>query len=249
MGATGTEKSRLSVDLATHFRGEIFNSDKMQVFKGLKIVTNKNTQAEKQGVRHYFLVIVGGSNSYIEKFVEDHAFLFKYKYDRCFIWIDIEQSILNRRVYTRVDEMVNADADYTKGIRRSIGVREMAKYLREEKNIDGDDESKKMILPASISSIKRLVDEVRQIFIPDADYTKGIRRSIGVRDMDKYLREEKNIDGDDESKKMIFQASISSIKRNTRILICNQLDKIQRLINGKMWPVHHIIATDIFKEY
>ena len=47
---------------------------------------------------------------------------------------------------------------------------------------------------------------------------------------------------------MILQASISSIKRNTRILICNQLDKIQRLINEKMWSVHHIIATDVFKE-
>uniref|UniRef100_A0A3Q7IXJ7 Uncharacterized protein n=1 Tax=Solanum lycopersicum TaxID=4081 RepID=A0A3Q7IXJ7_SOLLC len=35
MGATGTEKSRLSVDLATHFRGETINSDKMQVYKGL----------------------------------------------------------------------------------------------------------------------------------------------------------------------------------------------------------------------
>jgi len=37
-----------------------------------------------------------------------------------------------------------------------------------------------------------LVDEVRQIFIPDADYTKGIRRSIGVPEMASYLREEKN---------------------------------------------------------
>ena len=67
--------------------------------------------------------------------------------------------------------------------------------------------------------------------------------------MDKYLRKETNIDGDDESKKMILQASISIIKRNTCMLICNQLDKIQRLISEKMWSVHHIIATDVFKEY
>ena len=57
MGATGTGKSRLCVDLATHFRGEIINSDKMQVYKGLEIVTNKITHAEKQGVRHYLLGI------------------------------------------------------------------------------------------------------------------------------------------------------------------------------------------------
>ncbi|XP_049393646.1 adenylate isopentenyltransferase 5, chloroplastic-like [Solanum stenotomum] len=185
MGATRTGKSRLAVDIATHFRGETINSDKMQDYKGLEIVTNKITHAEKQGVRHYLLgeidpysnfraedfclncieyienflktqcvpIIVRGSNSFIEKLVEDPVFMFKHKYDSYFIWIDVEQSVLNRRVHTRGDEMVNAG----------------------------------------------LVDEVRKFFIPDADYTKGIRRSIGVPEMDKYLSEEQNIDGDDQS--------------------------------------------------
>uniref|UniRef100_M1ANG4 ATP binding protein n=1 Tax=Solanum tuberosum TaxID=4113 RepID=M1ANG4_SOLTU len=139
-GATGTGKFRLSVDHATHFRGEIINSDKMEVYKGLDIVTNKITHAKKQGVQHYLVgeiepdsdltaedfclksivyienilktqcvpIIVGGSNSYIQNFVEDPVFMFKYKYDSCFNWIDVEQSVLNRRVDTRVDEMVNA---------------------------------------------------------------------------------------------------------------------------------------------
>uniref|UniRef100_A0A3Q7IIP5 Uncharacterized protein n=1 Tax=Solanum lycopersicum TaxID=4081 RepID=A0A3Q7IIP5_SOLLC len=53
--------------------------------------------------------------------------------------------------------------------------------------------------------------------------------------MDKYLREETNIERDDESKQMILQASISSIKRNTLI--------------EKMWSVHHISSLDVFKEY
>ncbi|KAK6791604.1 hypothetical protein RDI58_010685 [Solanum bulbocastanum] len=92
-----------------------------------------------------------------------------------------------------------------------------------------------------------LVDEVRHIFIPDADYTKGIRRPIGVPEMDRYLREETNINKDDESKKMLLQSSIANIKRNSRLLICHQLDKIQRLINEKMWFVHLIIATGVFK--
>uniref|UniRef100_A0A3Q7IXL0 adenylate dimethylallyltransferase (ADP/ATP-dependent) n=1 Tax=Solanum lycopersicum TaxID=4081 RepID=A0A3Q7IXL0_SOLLC len=148
-------------------------------------------------------IIVGGTNSYLEKLVEDPVFMFKYKYNSCFIWIDVEQSVLNRRIDMRVDQMVK------------VG----------------------------------LVDEVRKIFIPDADYTKGIRRFIGVPEMDRYLREETNIDRDYESKQMILQASISSIKRNTRMLICNQLDKIQRLISEKTWSVYHIIATAVFKEY
>ena len=66
--------------------------------------------------------------------------------------------------------------------------------------------------------------------------------------MNRNLRQKTNINEDDESKQMILQASISSIKRNTRMLICNQHDKLQRLISEKMWSVHHIIATDVFKE-
>ena len=57
MGATGMGKYVLSTDIATHFRGEIINSEKMKVYKGLEIVTNKITHAEKQGVRHYLLGI------------------------------------------------------------------------------------------------------------------------------------------------------------------------------------------------
>ncbi|KAG5629572.1 hypothetical protein H5410_001289 [Solanum commersonii] len=157
----------------------------MQVFKGLEIVTNKITHTEKQGeiepdsnfkdedfclksivYIEIFLkaqcvpIIVRGSNLYIEKLVKDLVFMFKYKYDSCFIWIDVEQSVLNRRVDTRVDEM-------------------------------------------------------------------GWWMRCGKFLFQMQITQKESDDGDDESKKMILQASISSIKRNTRILICNQLDMIQ----------------------
>ncbi|KAL3533997.1 hypothetical protein ACH5RR_007518 [Cinchona calisaya] len=55
MGATGTGKSRLSIDLATRFPAEIVNSDKMQVYKGLDIVTNKVTEDDCHGIPHHLL--------------------------------------------------------------------------------------------------------------------------------------------------------------------------------------------------
>nr|GEV23773.1 adenylate isopentenyltransferase 3, chloroplastic-like [Tanacetum cinerariifolium] len=58
MGATGTGKSRLSIDLATRYRAEIINSDKIQVYEGLDIVTNKMTYEECEGVPHHLLGIV-----------------------------------------------------------------------------------------------------------------------------------------------------------------------------------------------
>ncbi|TMW81828.1 hypothetical protein EJD97_007716 [Solanum chilense] len=65
MGATGMGKFCLSVDLATHFRGEIINSDKMQVYKGFEIVTNKITHTEKQDIRHFLLGIYVYSREYL----------------------------------------------------------------------------------------------------------------------------------------------------------------------------------------
>ncbi|KAI3891970.1 hypothetical protein MKX03_035738 [Papaver bracteatum] len=56
IGATGTGKSRLSIDLATHFfPSEIINSDKMQFYHGLDILTNKMPMKERRGIPHHLI--------------------------------------------------------------------------------------------------------------------------------------------------------------------------------------------------
>ncbi|CAL9191917.1 unnamed protein product [Musa hybrid cultivar] len=55
MGATGTGKSKLSIDLSAMFSGEVVNSDKIQVYRGLDITTNKIPEAERRGVAHHLL--------------------------------------------------------------------------------------------------------------------------------------------------------------------------------------------------
>ncbi|KIW20582.1 tRNA dimethylallyltransferase [Exophiala spinifera] len=59
IGATGTGKSKLAVDLATRFNGEIINGDAMQMYKGLPIITNKIPQEERNGIRHHLLDFIG----------------------------------------------------------------------------------------------------------------------------------------------------------------------------------------------
>ncbi|KAI1007698.1 hypothetical protein K3495_g532 [Podosphaera aphanis] len=54
-GATGTGKSQLAIELAKRFNGEIINSDAMQMYAGLPIVTNKATIEEQQGIPHHLL--------------------------------------------------------------------------------------------------------------------------------------------------------------------------------------------------
>lgn len=55
IGATGTGKSKLAVDLALALNGEVINADAMQVYKGLDIITNKITTHDMRGVPHHLL--------------------------------------------------------------------------------------------------------------------------------------------------------------------------------------------------
>ncbi|KAL2374071.1 tRNA dimethylallyltransferase [Blastomyces gilchristii SLH14081] len=59
IGATGTGKSKLAVDLATRFNGEIINGDAMQMYRGLPIITNQIPIEERQGIPHHLLGCIG----------------------------------------------------------------------------------------------------------------------------------------------------------------------------------------------
>ncbi|GER44749.1 tRNA dimethylallyltransferase [Striga asiatica] len=73
MGPIGAGKSRLFIDLATRFEGEIINSDKIQVYKGLNIVTNKVTNQECHKASHHLLGIIESNSDFsVNEFIE-HA--------------------------------------------------------------------------------------------------------------------------------------------------------------------------------
>ncbi|EXJ93134.1 hypothetical protein A1O3_01691 [Capronia epimyces CBS 606.96] len=59
IGATGTGKSKLAVQLAARFNGEIVNGDAMQMYKGLPIITNKMPEHERNGIPHHLLDFIG----------------------------------------------------------------------------------------------------------------------------------------------------------------------------------------------
>lgn len=49
MGPTGSGKSRLAIDLGSHFPVEVINADSMQVYRGLDVLTNKVPLDEQKG--------------------------------------------------------------------------------------------------------------------------------------------------------------------------------------------------------
>ena len=227
MGATGTGKSRLSIDLATCFPSEIINSDKIQVYEGLDIVTNKITKEEQRGVPHHLLGIQHPNSEFTandfcdmasiaiesitgreqlpiivggsNSYVEALVDKFGSRYDWCCLWVDVSMPILHPYVAQRVDQMLH----------------------------------------------NGMVNELRPFFSPSGDYSRGIRRAIGVPEFDLYFRCEAT--SDEESRQRLLQEAISEVKVNTCKLACKQFERIQRLMSVKRWRMHRVCATKVFQ--
>ena len=56
-GPTAVGKTKMSVELAKIYNGEIINADSMQIYKGLDIGTAKATSEEMQHIPHHLLSI------------------------------------------------------------------------------------------------------------------------------------------------------------------------------------------------
>lgn len=214
IGATGTGKSRLAIDLATHLPAEIINSDKMQVYKGLDIATNKVTDEECRSVPHHLLGIVDPNADF-------NATDFRH------LALHACDSIVRRN---GLPIIAGGSNSYIKAL-VSDDFEFRSKYDCCFLWVD----VKLPVLHSFVSErVDRmveagLVDEVRAMFDPNADYKVGIRRAIGVPEMDQFLRSESDPNVDSQTRARLLKQAIEEIKSNTCDLACRQLKNILSL--------------------
>ena len=71
-GPTATGKSDLSISLANKINGAVINSDSMQVYKNLKILTARPSSSEMQNIDHHLYGFVDGNERYnVERWCND----------------------------------------------------------------------------------------------------------------------------------------------------------------------------------
>lgn len=232
MGGTGTGKSRLSIDLATRFPAEIINSDKMQVYEGLDIVTNKITEKEQCGIPHHLLGILNPNSEFTAKNFCDMAS------------VAIETT-LNQGLLPII---VGGSNSYIEALADDEGYRFRSKY---DCCFLWVDVSMPVLHSFVSDRVDRMVengmvDEVRKFFDPNADYSKGIRKAIGVPEFDLYFRAEPYLDTENRAK--MLKEAIQEIKDNTCKLACRQLEKIRRLRNIKGWNINRLDATEVLRK-
>nr|XP_019708837.1 adenylate isopentenyltransferase 5, chloroplastic-like [Elaeis guineensis] len=233
MGATGTGKSRLAIDLAVRFNGEVVNSDKMQLYDGVDVVTNKVTDEETRGIPHHLL---GGILPDADFTASD----FRRVAGRAI------SSIAQRG---RLPVVAGGSNSYIEELIEGGG-RECGRSRYECCFLWVDVQPKELhrFVGERVDRMveRGLVEEVRRVFDPEADYGRGIRKAIGVPEMDGYLRAEKEGVGE-WTKARLLELAIDEIKANTRKLTCRQLQKIHRLRALPGWDVHRVDATEVFR--
>ncbi|KAG6523721.1 adenylate isopentenyltransferase 5, chloroplastic-like [Zingiber officinale] len=236
MGATGTGKSRLAIDLATYFGGEIVNSDKMQVYDALDVVTNKITAEEAAGIPHHLLGCLPPDADFT-------AADFRRAATRAVA------SVARRG---RLPIVAGGSNSYIKelvdGGRGEFRRRNECCFLWVDVRLP---ELHRFVADRVDQMVERgMVEEVRRMFDPDVeapDYTRGVRRAIGVPELDRYLRAEAS-GADEAEKKRLLEEALDEIKANNCKLTCCQLEKIRRLAALSEWGVVRVDATEAFRK-
>lgn len=338
LGATGVGKSKLAIDLASHFPIEIINADSMQVYEGLDVLTNKVPVKEQRGVPHHLLgtispnieftakdfrdsasllideiwarnclpVIVGGTNYYIQALVsqfllDDHAENFEancmldpsvdfeldselgplrndcdYSYSRL---KDLDPVASNRihpndqrkikqylKLYSRVG--ILPSKLFQGSIMQNWGRAENLKYDCCFICVDASLSSLDLYVNQRVDQMvcDGLLDEVCEIYKSNADYTRGLRQAIGVREFEEFLRywnsesqhtahpelfkgnmcKILNPMGEDQPK-IILQEAIKEMKLNTRRLVRRQKRRLSKLEKLFGWNIHYVDVTSCFQ--
>ncbi|KAG9157242.1 hypothetical protein Leryth_004913 [Lithospermum erythrorhizon] len=235
LGATGTGKSRLSIDLATHFPAEIINSDKMQVHKGLDITTNKITPEESQGIPHHLF-------SVIDPNVDFTATNF------CNLASTSLQSITSRE---QLPIIVGGSNSFVEALVDDKNKKFRSKYECCFLWVDVSIPILHSFLSDRVDRMleRGLINEVRAMFNPNNDpdlYSRGIFKAISVPELDHYFRMEPFLGK--KGRARLLEKAVKDIKINTCKLAYQQLEKIHKLKNVKKWKLHRLDATDVFKK-
>ncbi|XP_051212370.1 adenylate isopentenyltransferase 3, chloroplastic-like [Lolium perenne] len=234
MGATATGKSKLAVDLALRFGGEVVNTDKVQVHDGLDVVTNKATAREQAGVPHH---LIGGVHPDADYSVSDFC-------------RDVTRAVESVVARGRVPVLAGGSNRYLEALLDGGGDRAFrARYDICFLWVDADLTVLDQYVRDRVDCMveQGLVAEVREFYSPDADYSRGIRRAIGVPEMDAYFRLEAAgaLDGDDALRTGVLTAAVDEIKENTCGLVRRQLRKIHRFRGLPGWSLRRLDVTRV----
>ncbi|KAK3438037.1 hypothetical protein EUGRSUZ_C02681 [Eucalyptus grandis] len=249
MGATGCGKSRLSIDLASHFPFEVINADKMQVYWGLDITTNKIPPAERHGVPHHLLSSFDPNDGEMTpsqfSFHGDAAISGVASRGKLPLLVGGSNSFIHALLADRFDPEAEASPElrYDCCI---LWVHVSPPVLKKG-------------LPKRVNGMLRMgaFDELAGYYHlrqTDPGARAGLRKAIGVLEFDRYFEKYPPLRGDawgqedarerqnDPVREGAYQEALREIMKNADHLIKGQVEKIRQLSKSG-WVLHRLDAT------
>ncbi|KAK2979950.1 hypothetical protein RJ640_017965 [Escallonia rubra] len=248
MGATGSGKSKLSIDLCTRFfpQSEIINSDKMQFYRGLDITTNKIMVPERNGVVHHFLgdfdptqpeVTPSDYRSLAGSAISDISARKRLPVlvggSNSFIY-----ALLAKRFDPESDVFNGPDPDPVSSELRysccfiwvDVSLPVLNWYLA--KRVD------EMLDSGMLEELAEFYDSDEFDSVMGRG---GLGQAIGVPELRRYFSKELGGGG-----QRAYEDAVGAIKENTRQLARRQVEKIKRLREGG-WDLRSVDATEAFR--
>ncbi|CAD6271307.1 unnamed protein product [Miscanthus lutarioriparius] len=239
VGATGTGKTKLSIDAAEAVGGEVVNADKIQLYAGLDVTTNKVAPADRRGVPHHLLGAISPDAGELRPstFRSLGAATAASIAAGCRVPIVaggsnslIHALFADRFDAAAADPFSSSSLGHYRPALRSpccllwvhVDDALLAEYLdrRVDDMVGGG-----------------MVEELREYFATTTAaertaHAAGLGRAIGVPELGAYF-----------SGRTSFRAAIDDIKANTRDLAAAQVSKIRRMADAWGWPIQRLDAS------
>ncbi|EEF35354.1 adenylate dimethylallyltransferase, putative [Ricinus communis] len=243
MGATGCGKTRLSIDLATRFQSEIINTDKMQVYKGLDITTNKITLQDRLGVPHHLLGEVDPDNcEFSPSDFRLHAGLSIsdiVSRQKLPLLVGGSNSYIHALLVDRFNPEINV-------FQQSKNSESVSTQLRYDCCFIWVDVSLPLLCDYLCKRVDEMLDsgmfeELSEYYASvNPESQPGLRKAIGVPEFDRYFKKyPPGYQGGkwDFVQRGVYEEAVRMIKENTCQLAKRQMGKILRLKSAG-WDLH-----------
>ncbi|XP_020588930.1 adenylate isopentenyltransferase-like [Phalaenopsis equestris] len=236
MGATGTGKSKLSIDIASQFRGEVVNADKIQVYRGLDITTNKMPLEERRGVPHHLLgeldPLAGELPPAAFRTMARAAVANIASRGRVPVVAGGSNSYIHAMMVDRYDERENPFVG-TSVARHWLRYRSCLLWVDVETAVLAEHLDRRVDEMVGMG----MVEELGRYFARTAAEERhpGLGKAIGVPEFKEYFR---------RGTVAAYEEALAAIKENTRRLAAQQVRKIVRL--GELgWPMKRLDASPV----
>ncbi|CAL5058206.1 unnamed protein product [Urochloa decumbens] len=236
MGATRTGKTKLSIDVCKKIGGEVVNADKMQIYAGLDITTNKICINDQCGIRHHLIGTISEINDdFSVPFFRSVATTTAesiVRHGNIPVVVGGSNSLIHGFLVDDLDaSLINpfAIASY----RPSLRFQSCLLWIQSHELVSKEYLSRRVDDMVDAGLLKELKEYFDCMSIHEFPRHTRLARAIGVSELREYFARRKRLCD-----------SINEIKANTQALAEAQTAKIRHIADVWGWPVCSFDVTE-----